>query len=161
MSTPLLSAKNCTCLLINSFNRNIWKIVKMSKKKLICYHTVHRNNEKCFDMWLVCIIPKLSRVVVNGSILCTLYTLFDVCVICHVRCGVDGGRNPNHTKKNTSRFDEILGSIHPDPFCHERFGGYILVFVSWGLRSFGNMSDVYPIIWKQDAKKLNNFVLAK
>ena len=53
-------------------------------------------------MWLVCIIPKLSRVVVNGSILCTLYTLFDVCVICHVRCGVDGGRNPNHTKKHYS-----------------------------------------------------------
>ena len=135
-------------------------------------------------MWLVCIIPKLSRVVVNGSILCTLYTLFDVCVICHVRCGVDGGRNPNHTKKHysiwrdsgfhqvhfpwntlvlfdlrfrlfghiafdvciichvwcgwwlepepynktTSRFDKILGPIHPDPFCHERFGNCKLRF---------------------------------
>ena len=34
-------------------------------------------------------------------------------------------------QKNPSRFDEILGSIHPDSFCHERFEAYILVFVSW------------------------------
>ena len=104
------------------------------------YHTVHGNNEKCFDMWLEPVLYLNYPVWWWMAVFYVHYTHYSMCassVMSGVEWMVVGTRT---IQKNTSRCDEILGSTYPLPFRHVRFGGPILIFVSWGLKSFGNMS---------------------